>query len=53
MFCRDTGLVHLPDFMPRYRFCKCRAGLLREANEPKLCDEANARERNLGIGGQG
>lgn len=47
MCCRDTGLQYLPDYPPRYRFCLCAAGVLRQQSEPGLCDEANARELAL------
>jgi len=49
-FCKDTGIVHMPNFPPAYRFCKCAKGIARQAAEPGLCDESNARELALGIG---
>lgn len=50
MLCKDTGLQHLPNFPPSYRFCMCRAGFERQQREPYLVEQSNARERELGIG---
>lgn len=47
MLCGDTGLQHLPDYPPCYRFCACKAGIARCAAEPNLVDEANEREALL------
>ena len=49
--CKDTGLQHLPDYPPCYRWCVCPAGIARRGAEPGLVDEANARELAL-IGGR-
>lgn len=48
--CKDTGLQYLPDYPPAYRFCGCTKGLILWAEKPNIVDEANARERELGIG---
>ncbi len=52
MLCKDTGLQHLPDFPPAYRFCLCKKGEELRAKLPGLADESNARELALqGLGG--
>ncbi len=47
MLCKDTGLLHLPDFPPAYRYCKCPKGVELQATEPNLVDECNAREARI------
>ena len=49
MLCKDTGIQHLPDYPPCYRFCACAAGASRQYAEPGLCGEANARELALQV----
>lgn len=51
-FCKDGGIVHLPEFPPCYRFCACAAGVARAASDPTVIDEANAREAALVMKGR-
>jgi hypothetical protein len=50
VLCSDTGIQHLPDYPPAYRFCLCAAGARRRDSEPAVVDEANARELRMGGG---
>lgn len=53
MLCADTGIQHLPDYPPCYRFCACGKGVARKILEPFVVDEANDRELMLASGGLG
>jgi hypothetical protein len=49
MFCHGTGVIHVRDFAPHFRFCTCAAGVKRQFKEPTLIDLSNRLDARLGV----
>ncbi len=47
MCCSDTGIQHLPDYPPCYRFCGCAAGIQRRKDDPFEMEQFNALESRM------